>query len=149
MNDSPSADASYRSYLETQAIVNEGNKRSLFDALAAAKISEVYVDFDGVGDSGQIDSVTALRGKARTELPETNITIQLVRIWHDPKPLITEATLEQAIETLCYGYLEERHAGWENDDGACGQFRFNVAKRTVKLEFNARYSDTQTTNSTF
>jgi len=49
----------------------EGNKHALFDTLVAANITEAHDDFDGEGDSGQIDSVIALRGEDRAELPKT------------------------------------------------------------------------------
>jgi hypothetical protein len=58
-------------------------------------------------------------------------------------------TLCAAIETLCYDYLEQTNGGWENNDGGFGEFIFDVAARTVELEFNGRYTDTFTTNHTF
>ena len=61
----------------------------------------------------------------------------------------SESTLEEAIENLCYDYLEETHGGWENNDGGFGEFRIDVAKRTVELEFNGRFTDTCTSNHTF
>ena len=59
------------------------------------------------------------------------------------------SALYEAIETLCYDYLEQKHAGWENNEGAHGTFEFNVGNRTVSLEFNARFVDTTTYNYTF
>ena len=45
---------------ELARIANEvllANKTSLFDALAAAGITTVIVNFDGCGDSGQIEMI--------------------------------------------------------------------------------------------
>jgi hypothetical protein len=37
--------------------------------------------------------------------------------------------------------LNEEHGGWENSDGAYGEFRFDVGARSIHLEFNARFMD--------
>jgi len=52
-----------------------------------------------------------------------------------------ETSLRDAVEELCYGYLEQEHGGWENNDGAFGEFTFNVAKRKIRLAFNAKFVD--------
>jgi hypothetical protein len=41
------------------------------------------------------------------------------------------AKLHEAIDTLCYDYLEGSHGGWENNDGAFGEFHFDVDQRRV------------------
>ena len=43
-------------------------------------------------------------------------------------------SLEAAIETLVYDYLETTHPGWEINDGAFGTFVFDVAERTIERE---------------
>ena len=37
--------------------------------------------------------------------------------------------------------LEQEQGGWENNDGAFGEFTFDVAERTIELEFNGRFTD--------
>ena len=44
--------------------------------------------------------------------------------------------------------LEQTHGGWENNDGAYGEFTFDVAERTIKLDFNERISDIRILPST-
>jgi hypothetical protein len=44
------------------------NKSALFDALAAAAIQTVVIEFDGCGDSGQLENITGL-GAENTEIP--------------------------------------------------------------------------------
>jgi hypothetical protein len=148
MNDPNSTMASYERHRQAQAKVNEGNKRALFDALAAANITAVHVEFDGEGDDGQIGSVIALRGEDQTVLPGTTITIREIE-WRATDAVSAEMKVEDAIETVCYACLEERHDGWEIDAGAYGEFRFDVATRTISLEFNARYTDIHTSSHTF
>ena len=57
--------------------------------------------------------------------------------------------LQEAVEHLCYGYLEDRHGGWEINEGSFGEFTFDVAVRTVTLDFYGRLIDTDYTNHTF
>jgi hypothetical protein len=127
---------------------NTLNKAAVFAALAPAGITSVTVEFDGEGDSGQIEAITACAGDAHVSLPETRVTLQRTS-WGGETISTTEETLRQAIETLAYDYLEQEHGGWENNDGAFGTFHFDVAKRTIQLEFNGRYTDVATHNYDF
>jgi hypothetical protein len=43
------------------------------------------------------------------------------------KVRVAEYLLSEAIETLCYSYLEQEHGGWENNDGAFGTFELDIA----------------------
>ncbi len=148
MNDAISVMREYESYRRERKKLGEANKRAIFKALAAAGITEVRVAFDGEGDSGQIDSITVINGAEETRLPAQQVAIrQLSRA--GAKPVRTRESLSSAIETLCYDYLEETHGGWENNDGAFGEFHVDVASRTIKLEFNARSVDVDTTEHTF
>ena len=135
----------YELYLKAVAKANELNKAVVFDALAAACLTRVTVEFDGEGDSGQINGMTAHAGEAPAELPSTSLTLHQAS--HKGGDLTTtEETLRDAIETLCYDYLTQCHGGWENNDGAYGTFEFDVQNRTVHLDIDERFTDT--TNST-
>jgi hypothetical protein len=92
--------------------------------------------------------VIAFRGEEGVEVPATPVSVQNVS-WGDAKPVTTQSTLGDAIEALCYDCLEETHGGWENNEGAYGEFRLDVARRTIELEFIGRFADTYTTNHTF
>lgn len=141
-------ETTYVRHKELCAKANELNKAFLFDALAPAGITCIRVEFDGEGDSGQISGVSALVGDQPAQLPATRLTLQQLR-WGQTQSTPSEFTLEAAIEALCYDYLEQEHGGWENNDGAYGEFRFDVAKRTIEFEFNGRYTDTWTNTHTF
>jgi len=114
------------------------NKAALFAVLAAADVSSVLVHFDGGGDSGQIESVQAFAGDAPVELPTSDVLLTRaladgVETRSDPTPIA------DAIETLAFDLLTATHAGWENNDGAYGEFRFDVAAGTITLDHNDRY----------
>jgi hypothetical protein len=127
---------------------NEHNKPVVFDILAEAGITSVTVEFNGESDSGQIESVIACAGESRVELPKTPVTLQHVS-WNSDTVTDRTEPLPEAIETLCYDYLEQEHGGWENNDGAFGTFTFDVASRTIELEFHGRYTDIDTSNHSF
>ena len=47
--------------------------------------------------------------------------------------------VRDAIEALVYDALEETHPGWEDNEGSCGHFTFDVAAREISLSYNERY----------
>ena len=126
----------------------EVNREVFFAALSGAQIARVDVTFDGEGDSGQINDVTAYKGDEPVALPSQVIAIQTVD-WNSDAAKPAEMPLEAALERLCYDFLEQEHGGWENNDGAYGEFTFDVAARTVELEFHGRYMEVHTTAHTF
>jgi hypothetical protein len=145
MSDTADIEAAYQNHQKAVAEANVMNKRAVFDALVAAGIATVNVEFDGEGDSGQIQGIAA------DDSPEVpNIAIELQKApWGSGKLDSSQSTLREAIETLCYDYLEQHQGGWENNDGAFGEFIFNVAERRIELEFNARFSDSTVFNYSF
>ena len=130
----------YERHTEALATANAHNKIVVFAALAAAGITSVNVSFDGEGDSGQITDITAFAGEKHMKLPQTAIAIQRAS-WGREGLIDCEQPFSEAIEALCYGYLEQQNSGWENNDGAYGEFTFDVGKRSIELDFNARYVD--------
>ena len=119
------------------------NKAALFDALAAAQINAVIVTFDGYGDEGQIESITASGENGPVALP--NVAIEIVAPTRDGSALESRAMpVAEAIEEISYGLLRDAHPGWENNDGAYGEFTFNVAERTITLDHNSRYTEINT-----
>jgi hypothetical protein len=116
------------------------NEAIVFEALSAAGITRVLVNFDGAGDGGQIEDANAYAGDKLVDFPATTVTLH--RQQYGNEELTThEMSLREAVEELCYGYLEQENAGWENNDGAFGEFNFDVAERRIALDFNERFID--------
>jgi hypothetical protein len=65
----------YKLYQETLTEVIKLNKAAVFDALASAGITDVTVEFDGWGDSGQIEAITAQSGDITVELPSGRLRV--------------------------------------------------------------------------
>jgi hypothetical protein len=138
----------YHDHNNALAEANVLNKAVVFDALVTAGITRLTIEFDGEGDSGQLNGVAAYMEETSVTLPLVPITLH--RSQFNTNNLITcNETLKNAVETLCYDYLEQKHGGWENNDGAYGTFEFDVGNRTIGLEFNERFVDTSTHNHTF
>lgn len=117
------------------------NKAVLFDVLAAAGIENVIVNFDGYGDSGQVENIEARNGDDVIELPPDAIEIASP-VWNSSDITCQTMPVREAIEHMAYEFLAQTHCGWENNDGAYGDFTFNVAERTITLDYNERYTET-------
>ena len=117
------------------------NKSAVFNALAEAAIQTVVIEFDGCGDSGQLENITGLDAEnAEIPLPEANIEIREVQS-EGPSILVVKRPVRDVLETLAYDFLEQTHDGWENGDGGHGEFTFDVATRSITLDYNERFTD--------
>ncbi len=81
------------------------NKAAVFAPLAATGITTVVVTFDGVGDSGQIESIEARTGDIKVDLPAVNV--ELATPTEDGSGVDrAPSSLREAIELLAYDCLE-------------------------------------------
>ena len=124
------------------------NKTALFDALAAAGITLVIVCFDGYGDSGQIENIEVKSGDVTVAMPQADIEIARA-VWDQAEPERSLISVADAIEQLAYDFLEQTHGGWEDNDGAYGDFTFDVAQRTITLDYNERYTASEYSQHVF
>ena len=124
------------------------NKTTVFDVLAAAGVTVVVVTFDGYGDSGQIENIQAKAGDEVAALPSGEIEIVSAN-WGEDALDRTTMTVRDAIERLAYDFLQEAHDGWENSDGAYGDFTFDVAERTITLDYNERHMESDYSQHVF
>jgi hypothetical protein len=124
------------------------NKAVVFDALTAAGLTIVTVRFDGYGDSGQIEDIEAKAGDDVVALPSGNVE-SAAGVWGHAATERTMMSVRDAIERLAYDFLEETHDGWENSDGAYGAFIFDVAERTITLDYNERHMESDYSQHVF
>ena len=140
MTDFNATNTAYELRLKALAAASAANRAAVFDALSATSITAVIVEFDGEGDSGQITDIAGFTGELSVQIPAISIHLQQAA-WNADELSTVAESLRDAIETLCYDYLEHEHGGWENNDGGNGTFHFDIAKRSIRLEFNERFSD--------
>ena len=96
--------------------------------LQAAGIDRVHILYDGCGDSGCIESITYTDGQGSTV-----------------DPAGTLAMTEEQLMDLFYDLTQARHPGWENNDGAYGEFDWNLSDDALKHTHNDRFTDYDTT----
>ena len=96
--------------------------------LQAAGIHRVQILYDGCGDSGCIESITYTDGQGSTV-----------------DPAGTLAMTEEQLMDLFYDLTQARHPGWENNDGAYGEFDWNLSDDALKHTHNDRFTDYDTT----
>ena len=139
-SDKPSADAS------PDAVTNETSSFSLeryykeglanvrknlpvaAEKLKVAGVARVDIYYDGCGDSGQIEDVRYF--DAQRKMIDRPCTVTMS---------------EDALRELFYDLLETRHAGWENNDGAFGDFEWDLIADTLKHSHSDRYVECETT----
>lgn len=139
---------SYARHQAKLAQANSANKTSFFDALAGTDITRINVGFDGEGDSGQIEHIIGWSHGAECPFPDISVCLLRTNFGTDALTEFNQ-TLSEAVETLCYDFLEQEQDGWENNDGAFGEFEFDVKARTIGLTFNMRFSDSTLHNYSF
>src|SRR5213595_1869837 len=96
--------------------------------LKDAGVVRVHIQYDGCGDSGQIESIPFLDDEGKP--------LDLAN-----KVSFTEAELME----LFYDLSQARHPAWENNDGACGEFEWDLAADTLGHTHNDRFTAYHTT----
>lgn len=124
------------------------NKAALFDALAAAGVTLVTVSFNGYGDSGQIENIEVKAGDGIIPMPAGEVEIARA-VWDQTEPDRSLVSIADAIERLVYDFLEETHGGWEDNEGAYGEFSFDVADRKITVDYNQRYTGSHNSRHEF
>jgi hypothetical protein len=115
------------------------NKTALLNALEIAGLTRVVVSFDGYGDSGQIENVEVRIGDDEARMPAGTIEVGEA-LWGEVELKRSAVGISAAVESLAYDVLEQTHSGWEDNDGAYGDIVFDVAERTITLDYNERYT---------
>ncbi len=125
-------------------------KAADYAALAALGIARIEITYDGSGDGGCIDTVTAYgaAGQIIGMLPEANVIIRVRdTVWNEAAQTYQTSFAErrvsvrEAIVHWCYDILEDHFPGWEIDDGSSGTITIDVKKRRGRLEHDARYTE--------
>ena len=127
---------------QSTATPSEVTKAQLYGKLAKLGINSVLITYDGCGDSGCIESISALGAdNLEINLPERSVAIDMVESKFDYKTkrfVSVNATrfvpIREAIENWCYDLLEQHFPGWEINDGSDGTIEIDVVKKTATLE---------------
>jgi hypothetical protein len=131
--------------LQRAAEVNKINKQVLVEFMRSNGIDEIVIDFDGSGDSGQMDDVICYpedkNNLLKTQLP----LISCHHRFADGKWTLVEelrkAEAHDVAADISYGILENHHGGWEINEGSYGKIRINT-NGSGSIEFHERVIET-------
>ena len=83
-------------------------------------------------------------------VPLPNAEITLARVsWGISEIATSTMSLAEAVETLAYDLLSDSHGGWENCDGAFGEFHFDAEAGTILLDYNERFTSSELFSHSF
>jgi hypothetical protein len=121
------------------------DKTHIVAALKALGVVLVEVEYDGEGDSGQIDTITAYKAD------ETRVDVAGVSpfVLGDGPAAERFNTLHECLDTFAWDVLWHHHEGFENNDGGFGKIVIDVDDGTVRIEHNWRISSSEYTEAEF
>ena len=129
-------------------VINQTNKPAILTALAAAGIAKVIVVFDCGGDAGGVEDVTAIAASGdAVDIPAAAVNYYSAPFGGEAK-MVRDMPLRKALEDLALSSLAQTHAGADNDadlflDDVFGEVVFDVVQGRVRLNYQARFTDSE------
>jgi hypothetical protein len=131
-------------------------RRLLAEKLKPLGVVRVEVDYDGCGDSGDIQEVRALKKGPRSGKEEpANLDGQSVTVerfesvynaekkeW-DRKPYQATATLKEALSDFALDFLSFLGIDWYNNEGGYGTIVLDMVAGEAKEEHNYRIESSE------
>lgn len=148
----PNRSQSVDSVNEDKSIYEE-NLNRILPVLRSKKITDVYVSFDGCGDSGAIEEPTFTRsrdkktGEIETVCVDKIFCLSLVnnRSWNGSTWVSNlsekKVSLADAMHEVVNDYLEAANVDWYNNDGGFGSFKLNVQRGDCSISVYQRYTE--------
>jgi hypothetical protein len=123
--------------------------RILLPVLRDHGVSQVHVEFDGSGDSGQVDQASfepSLHAASiLVDLP--SIDQQFVDDAFVPLQAVRRVSLQDAIDRLAEQYIDATGVDWFNSDGGHGSLCIDVGQGTIELNVYTRYTRSECEHS--
>ena len=123
-------------------------KETLLTQLNLLGAKEVFVEFRGGGDDGQIESVYYRdRHDEHLEIPKDMISWTQM-VYGDKPKLTKEMSLVDVLEDLCYRALDEVSLDWCNNEGGQGHLHidFTQSPPTTHLDIGINTMSTDDHN---
>lgn len=143
--------------MEEEYIMEKFNKRNIMlHILRRYCIGEMWIDFDGGGDSGQVTG--AYGGEAVDTLlgiKASDVVLTVMADFTDPaygSELLSifkenrvggRNKMGDVIDDWAYDLLEETHYDWVNNEGGYGTIHINVDGETIKCDMSIRVTNTE------
>lgn len=124
----------------------KNNRPMLLIELRRLKVKEVSAEYDGSGDSGQLEEPTL------APEPEPGVVVPPVSVlvdggWSSKQGEIAETRTKaiiEAVQDLFYDLLEMEHPGWEINEGSYGSLVWAMDDDKVRLVHNERIESVET-----
>lgn len=121
--------------------------QNLFAHLKLLNVNSFTIEFEGAGDSGQIDTILFYdSGDELLVIPEDTIT-WVYSQYGDTKPIEQQVTLHKAVEDLGYQMLDESGHDWYNNAGGYGNINVKIegqnGKPYVDMDMNIRIEESE------
>ena len=113
--------------------VKKINIENLCEALTNKKISVVKINFDGSGDSGQIEYM-GFYNEEEKHVPVEDVYFKYLDFEKLPQP----KSVTDFLEDLIYDALSDHYGGWEINDGSFGEIEFDATTGNMKIDFSER-----------
>ncbi len=107
-------------------------KAKIVAALKKTRAAIVTIEYDGEGDSGQIETIIAIGYTGKPVKLRGKVTLDL----HGKAREYN--TLEEALDDFAWLVLRVYHGGFENNEGGFGTISIDVAKASITLDHNDR-----------
>lgn len=91
-------------------------RHDLLRSLRSAGVAEIVADYDGCGDSGNIDGITLT-----------------------PVDIEPSTATEGRIADFAWAFVAHRHPGFEINEGGCGELRWDLARDLIRLDHAERH----------
>ena len=110
------------------------SKEAFLSALRSIGVVSIEADYNGWGDEGQVDSITALRAD--------NSEVNLKRHPCSIAGADHIKTLEDLIEEFSWDAVQHFHDGFHNNDGGSGTVTIDVPTGRVKISHDDNVVET-------
>lgn len=125
-------DANLATFRDLSARLRKPNRATLFDTLAATRISLVIVTIGHDDDGGRLENLAVIAADPSMRLPQDPITLSLP-LWGLPEPLDLELSIPHAIERMAFDCLEESFGSYPSDFAGSDTLIFDVVNRAVAI----------------
>lgn len=124
------------------------NKSIVINKLIELGATVAEIDYNGSGDSGQVEEIRVLKNKKEVSLKDQHVSYYERQDqfngsgWNSSFTKKT-VSLEEALEKIAEDLLDYNGIDWYNNDGGYGIVRVDLKDQKLKLEHNQRIMSEQ------
>lgn len=111
-------------------------------------VTKVVINFQGSGDSGEIDYIELLNGDDVVDMPSDMIA-WTKQVYGEQKPETKQVKLRDALEDIGYRVLDETGMDWYNNDGGQGNVYLDVEGSVFSVRVDMEINITNTEDHEF